>query len=145
MRYERLIQCADCSSDTKTVRSNTKYCGICRLYRDLLFLGTRTYKCFACDTPFAPLSVNGHLCPNCDVFNHALDSAGVCAFCATESEKLIRSDVSVCRDCAGDPANRKTLVAALRQKQDARKAQPARLEAPAPRAVQLAGDDMPEV
>lgn len=102
----RTITCADCSRERETRYANTKYCLVCRLARNLQFLGERTSQCIVCENRFAPLSRNDDLCGVCDNFPASGEPTGTCALCETIDIAILNEDVSVCKRCAKDPEKR---------------------------------------
>lgn len=127
MGTDRIITCEDCKSQYSTRRANTKYCPICRWLRDLKFIGGRTRKCWLCDTEFAPLSSKSEMCGSCDDVPRRSHVAGECGFCKQEKPNLLHDDLHVCVSCALNPECRRTLVMALKKKQDARIADPVQI------------------
>jgi hypothetical protein len=125
----RTIRCADCGHGRETARANTKYCRLCRLFRDLSHLKGRTSTCIACGARFAPLTANDGLCSKCD-FLAENNARGRCNICETDNALLIKAGVAVCNGCAKDPKRRKVVVMAVAQK---RRRQ---IEAPDPELVQ---------
>lgn len=117
------IHCADCGHPATAKRKNQRYCGVCRLFRNLIYLGGRTVRCASCDTKFAPLHVNDKLCADCDFDKEKLPK-GRCAFCEQDERPLVKEDVSICIACAKDPSHRDKVTRALgkkrRQRQEAR-------------------------
>lgn len=111
---ERTIRCEDCGADYKTKRANTKYCRVCRLYRNLLFLKNRKKECPACGDQFAPLAMDDMVCGRCDIGRHYVD--GTCALCGDATSKQLHPDVAVCHPCATDPSRRPLLIRALAKK-----------------------------
>lgn len=109
------ISCADCGADYETKRSNTKYCRVCRIYRDLSFLGERTKNCLECDKKFALMSRKDLLCGGCGSFL-AKEVEGDCSLCGASTKHLLHETIKVCRPCATDPKKRVTLLRALAKK-----------------------------
>lgn len=112
-----IIECADCGAPRLTKRKNTKYCRVCRLIRNIEFIGADTVDCLGCDTPFAPLKRGEDVCGKCAVAGPAGDPRGTCAFCEVENASLVDSNISVCRVCATDPTKRVLFKKALVKKQ----------------------------
>lgn len=108
------IACADCGFEHEASNKTTKYCNVCRVFRDLAFVGTTTKNCFACGSKFAPIRRKDELCSNCD-YNHRVYGTGICALCKNEAS-LIRSDIAVCTDCMRDPDQRRTFMKAMAKK-----------------------------
>lgn len=111
----RTISCADCGAEYETRRTNTKYCRVCRTYRDLMFLGDRSKTCIECDKQFLPLTKKDLLCGACGSFL-AKAVHGDCSLCGEKTEHLLHDSIKVCRRCATDPEKRVTLLRALAKK-----------------------------
>ena len=111
----RTIECADCGASYKTTRTNTKYCRVCRVFRDLSFLGDRTKECIECERQFSPLTKKDLLCGGCGSFlRKTLE--GTCSLCNESREDLLHETITVCGRCATDPEKRVTLLRALAKK-----------------------------
>jgi hypothetical protein len=115
------IHCEDCGSTYETIRKNTKYCAICRLFRDVMFVGTKKSKCLICEKKYCKTSRNDLVCADCDVVGSRLHGHGDCALCGATEAKLIRIGVAVCVGCAQDPDQRQTFIKALGRKVAQRK------------------------
>ena len=109
--FEAQIHCADCGTETTAKRKNQKYCGVCRLVRNIKFVGAKQKVCICCEQKFAPLTVNDSVCPNCDDVGLSTDVMD-CALCH-RTTNVIKNGIRVCRFCAYDPAKRETFHAAL--------------------------------
>lgn len=116
---EQTITCADCGHEHTAKRKNARYCGICRLFRNLIYLGARTSRCASCDGKFSPLHVNDKLCANCD-FSQGKDGRGNCALCEQKDMPLVKAEVAVCVYCAKDPTRRDVFTRAIGKKRKAR-------------------------
>lgn len=114
------IICADCGAERQARNKNTKYCRVCRLSRNLVYLRKRqtTSTCVLCDTKFAPLQVGDDLCAKCD-YQPESAPVVVCALC-NESRRSIDNDIAVCLECAKDPEKRDVFLRALKKKINAR-------------------------
>jgi hypothetical protein len=111
------IHCADCGHPRQTSRKNTKYCTVCRLFRDLAFLQTGGFKirpCAVCDTKFAPLNRNDALCAKCDIPKESA-VIGDCAFCETE-QRLHSDAVGICTGCLKEPKHAPKIFKAVGRK-----------------------------
>lgn len=115
--FEAQIKCADCGTETTAKRKNQKYCSVCRLIRNIQFVGNKKKVCVCCEEKFAPLTVNDLLCPNCDVVPASTDVVE-CALCS-RTTNVIRNGIRVCRFCAYDPTKRETFFAALTKRRKA--------------------------
>lgn len=109
------IACADCGSEHEASNRTTKYCNVCRVFRDLAFVGTTTKNCFACSEAFAPIRRKDELCSKCD-YNHRVYGTGTCGICKAENVSTIRMDIAVCVDCMRDPNQRRTFMKAMAKK-----------------------------
>lgn len=116
MPTTRTIQCADCQAEYATQRSNTKYCALCRIFRDVMYLGNRKQTCLVCEQKFALLQAGERLCPKCDVIPSSRYVDGTCAFCGTHEYPLLSAEVAVCTACAHDPEQRELFIKAIVQK-----------------------------
>lgn len=112
---ERTIECKDCGSPFPTTRSNAKYCRVCRLYRNLVFLRDSTFECAACGTTVAPVVRDGWVCSTCDPTMGCSDVTGCCSLCSIDA-KLPYEELAVCEECLNSPDQRRLLVSALRAK-----------------------------
>ena len=113
------IICDDCNDPYETTRRNTRLCSRCRLLIDLIYIGSRRSKCWACDTTIAPLGRNDKSCGSCSYQPKSYGNA-VCAFCHIDRPR-VRRDVDICSACAHDPALRGRLIQALKKGQHARR------------------------
>jgi hypothetical protein len=111
-------QCADCGASFTSRQPNARYCYLCRLDRNLMFIGERTSECWRCAKRFAPLSRNDRFCGHCYRTGTAHSVEGTCVLCHKESPNLLHADVSVCGPCATDPDNRRVLLRAVAKKRD---------------------------
>ncbi len=117
------ITCQDCGAARRDVAyKTTRYCESCRLLRNLLFIGERTYQCTECKDNFAPIARGDRYCGECSLGSNRM---GECALCGAASSELLRPSIAVCTRCARDPKQRVRLVKALRKGQANRKAVPA--------------------
>lgn len=108
------IVCADCGRDYETVRRNTKYCSLCRLLRDLLFVDRATTKCWICSEVFAPIERREKSCGSC-CYKAAKNGVAECAFCHQEKPR-VNAGIAVCHGCARDPELRGKLMNSLMKK-----------------------------
>jgi hypothetical protein len=115
MAKTSIIQCQDCGADYETVRRNTKYCRVCRMFRDLAYLKALTRECISCDQKFAPLHREDILCGNCDPVTSKFHVEGVCGICQVQAT-LLHKDIAVCKSCATDPGQRTVFIKALAKK-----------------------------
>lgn len=111
---EFTITCEDCGKEVSTPRRNTKYCIVCRLFRNTVFIGHRTKVCVECEKRFAPLNRGDVLCGGCDFTKKFVE--GSCALCERKSERLLHPDLKVCSMCATDPDKRTLFQRALAKK-----------------------------
>lgn len=119
---ERTITCEDCGAPYVTKRTNTKYCRLCRLLRNVLYLRDKTSVCIGCDKTYAPLLREKFaVCGDCFPGSWGNDATGRCSFCDTDGVRLLDPDVAVCRDCAQNPDKRELFVKALLKKQAIRR------------------------
>jgi hypothetical protein len=114
MTYD--IICADCGHEHTAASPRAKYCNVCRIWRDLTFVGDTTKACFGCGEKFAPVRRKDLLCSNCD-YNHTIYATGPCAICKASSTTTMRSDIAVCVDCMRKPGEtRRLFVRAIHKK-----------------------------
>ncbi len=114
------ITCEDCGTTRSNVAyANTRYCESCRLLRNLLFVGERTYQCAECKADFAPIARGDRWCGGCALGSN---QAGDCALCKGEEAERLRPSIAVCKGCARAPKQRVRLVKALRKGQTNRRA-----------------------
>lgn len=111
------ISCEDCGHQYTSIRKNTKYCRVCRLLRNAIYLAAHTQTCVICEKVYAPL-VREKLavCGECNPNAYRHDASGTCSFCGTETQRLIHEDVTVCRKCSQDPEQRELFIKALGKK-----------------------------
>jgi hypothetical protein len=114
----RTIACEDCGHPYETTRPNTKYDSVCRLLRDLKFVGSRTRRCLWCGESYAPLNRNDDRCADC-AYQPKAPGSCPCAFCGEERLRAVR-DVAVCHWCARDPELRLKFLGSLTRKRRAR-------------------------
>ncbi len=113
------ITCQDCGAARQDVAyKNTRYCESCRLLRNLLFIGERTYQCAECTNDFAPIARGDRWCGHCALGSNR---KGECVLCSSASSERLRPSISVCKACARDPKQRVRLVKGLRKGQTDRK------------------------
>ncbi len=115
----RDINCEDCGRSFETTRANTKFCTVCRTYRDLLYIGEQTKSCLECDQKFALLKRSDMLCGKCDFLTSKKYVEGTCALCHNVSDRLMHKDIRVCIRCARNPEMRTLLLKALVKKRKA--------------------------
>jgi hypothetical protein len=111
--------CADCGREFETTRDNAKYCRLCRLLKNLIYIGDRRYECWACGGEFAPLGRNDKFCGQCNTVGSVHDHGGECRLCGETSDQLLHADVLVCRGCSTNPDRRKVLIQAVYRKHKA--------------------------
>lgn len=107
-------QCQDCGTRFTTERANAKFCGVCRLLKNLDFINDFTVKCWQCDETMSPLERGDKTCGRC---GYAPKKHGVaeCVQCHEERPQIAK-DVPVCHKCAKHPDHRKWLLRAVRKK-----------------------------
>lgn len=115
------FNCVDCRAPSTARRPNAKYCDVCRLWRDLMFVGARRHRCLDCEESFAPTRVADKLCATCDFIGSRKYAEGECAFCHRSTDPLLCVDVRVCRRCARDPERRSLLIKAVKAKRNSRR------------------------
>lgn len=108
-------ECVDCGREFESNRENAKYCYLCRLYRNLVFIADRKYECWACGEKFAPLARSDKFCGGCNTNTSIHHTEGTCSFCG-EARVVLHEDVSVCLPCATDGEQRKLFVRAIHKK-----------------------------
>lgn len=106
------ISCADCGATYETKRKNTRYCAVCRLRKDLLFITTRVQKCWDCGATFAPLNSDDVLCSECEP-RRTRYTDGKCNVCSSDPTTLLIPGVAICTRCARAPELRPTIVQKL--------------------------------
>lgn len=115
--------CEDCGHEYQSKRANAKYCGVCRLFRDLVYHGKRKQTCLDCGERFAPFKSGERLCSNCDFIGSANYAAGACALCKHSTHPLLSTDIAVCLGCARDPDKRDIFTKAVAKKRQSRRSQ----------------------
>lgn len=118
VRMKRTIVCADCGAEAPARNKLAKYCDLCRLVRNVKFIGTGTRKCWACERDFAPRARNDVLCGSCEL-PPAHRVTGTCALCQAPGD-VFSQDIAVCLQCTKDPARRPIFLRALIKKQHSR-------------------------
>lgn len=113
------IICADCGATRQRAQyKNTLYCHACRLLRDLVFAGAEQRSCSTCPRQYVPVSRRDKHCGHCD-FGSIY--TGDCALCQRSNADIYRPGVAVCLLCLRDPAQRRTLLAGLKNGHRARR------------------------
>lgn len=120
-------KCEGCSAPATAKRRNAKYCTVCRLVKNVMFIKDNSKKCWLCESKFAPLERNDVFCGTCDE-DAPRGNTGTCSLCQAEAQ-LYRDDISVCVPCMKDPEQRPLLLRALRKKQRARRKEHGHAEA----------------
>lgn len=115
----RVFNCADCDEPVETKYKTKKYCDLCRLFRDLTFLGLRKTKCLSCQEAFCPTNSNHKLCWECDFTAADKHPIGECRLCDASPRPLLSPDVLVCLQCTQDPAQREAFTRAVGYKRHA--------------------------
>lgn len=110
------ITCADCGQPYETKRANARICAICRLFRDISYVGNKKSTCIMCEKAFCRTTRGQLLCPSCDPNGSSLYSEGACNFCQAPHTKRIRADVAICLDCAHAPEHRVNVMKSLARK-----------------------------
>ena len=113
------IHCEDCGAERKSAPSNTRYCVPCRFLRNVEYWAAHPRKCGDCKDKFAPVDRADYYCGPCNLGYSGW--RGHCKLCQTDDVYLVHKDIAVCKDCARDPKQRRTLIAGLRKGQAARK------------------------
>ena len=106
------IACVDCGTTRTRCPSNTKYCWLCRLIRDLDHWRKNTRRCMeaGCRATFAPLGFKDRHCSSC---NPGMQTRrGRCVLCKQEG-CYTDPRLPVCAGCARDPGQRERLWGAL--------------------------------
>lgn len=114
MAEPRIIACQSCGAPYETRRSNTKYCALCRLDKNLRYIGSVQASCWACHKDFAPLERGEDSCGEC-CYESEKPGMAECGFCH-EMKLRVRQDVAVCHQCARDPKHRGEFMKAVRKK-----------------------------
>lgn len=109
------IVCEDCGAPYLAKRKNARYCSICRLRKDLLFITTRLQKCWDCEQTFAPLNTNDVLCNQCEPRRHRYTD-GECKICHVDPTTLLIPGLAICTKCVRDPELRPLIVQKLGQR-----------------------------
>jgi hypothetical protein len=91
---------------------NTKYCKVCRLYRNLEFVRERTGKCIACEKEHALTERKPFLCQSCQAIA-GTGRKGSCGVCGTEDTDLVPQELAVCVGCMDDPSKRGKILLGL--------------------------------
>jgi hypothetical protein len=113
------ITCQDCGRAYATKRHNTKFCKVCRLIRNMKFIGAKTKKCWECDTSFAPIERSDVMCGKCAVPSTL---TGDCAVCQAHAVPMLTKEVKVCMRCAYDPEQRPAIFKGLLKRQKSKDA-----------------------
>lgn len=122
MAEPRTITCESCRAEYETIRANTKYCALCRLDKNLRYIGSQLSDCWACNKKFAPLERGEDSCGEC-CYESEKPGTAECGFCGDE-KLMVRQDVKVCHQCARDPKHRGKFMKAVRNKVKARAESP---------------------
>lgn len=108
------ISCEDCGLNRRGP-SNTKYCHLCRLLRNVEYYTTKTLDCQECRANFMPVKRGDPWCGNCALGQTA--NRGSCTLCGEQDTYRIMASVAVCERCARDPAHRRQFIRGMRLKQ----------------------------
>jgi hypothetical protein len=108
MASPHTITCQDCGATYLTIRKNTKFCGRCRLLKDLLYLRETTKGCWLCKKEFAPLDTKDDACADCTYLAQGHGEAE-CVYCQ-ETKLQVRADVPICHHCAREPGDKRKMV-----------------------------------
>lgn len=108
-----IIRCEDCGAPRMTRYANTKYCEICRLARNLKFVGDRTQTCLLDKKVFAPIKRGQELSLTCDPYSTPGGVEGTCGICEQDGQRLYGEHVRVCTECLDDPKKRPTIYGML--------------------------------
>lgn len=111
------IECSDCGTVRYTRYGNTKYCELCRLIRNIRFVGDRTRKCGVSGKEFAPIDRNQLVSLECDPYARPGHPTGTCGECDTENTDLLGNMMHICFKCADDIKRRGKLYSQLLLKQ----------------------------
>lgn len=114
-----IIHCEDCGAPRMTRYKNTRYCEICRLLRNLKFVGDATAKCLVDKRVFAPIKRGQQLSLTCDYLSTPGGEQGQCGICERDDQRLYGKHVRVCVECLDDPKKREAIRAQLIMKQKA--------------------------
>jgi len=115
---ETTIACQECGAPYKTIRSNTKYCRVCQLVRDMSYAYGRTKTCLICDKEYAPLAVKDPpFCGEHSPWGKRGHVEGTCAVSGVEGT-LLHEDVRISLAVATDPEKRDLIIRALAKKQE---------------------------
>lgn len=113
------INCATCGAPRKTRQPHTKYCVVCALVRDLMYVAQNaiTATCLLCERDFLPLKRGERLCGKCYEVVASDSTRGECVLCGRE-RKLLRDEIRACHRCARAPKHRADLIRKLVKKQE---------------------------
>jgi len=114
------LSCHDCGQRTPQRRRNQKYCGLCRLGRDLIYWGDadlRERSCKHCKFTYLPLNRSDACCHLCAIKNPNVE--GNCNLC-NESTYLFHRGIPICWNCVKSRERRsevcRYVVTELRQR-----------------------------
>lgn len=116
MAAYRKIHCEQCGSPRLTRRANTKYCRVCRTFKNIEFIGDRKAKCIGCNGSFSPLLRGDDVCGKCTLTHASGDPRGECKLCGTDDAHLIDENIAVCEVCAYSNQKRGEFKKALLKK-----------------------------
>lgn len=117
------ILCTDCGTPRHRVPSNTRYCWLCRLLRDIDYWRRNTRTC-GCGAKFAPLNRADLHCSTCNPGLRAYSGPCVLATKDRPHEgRYPHPKLPVCVACTRDPKIRPRLIRALEVGQARRQSQ----------------------
>lgn len=107
---KKIIECEDCGSQQETARSNTLYCSFHRFLRNFMFARSaenNTHVCRWCEKKFMRVMNNQGYCAECFP-PYPTKKSCKCLYCKQEKGQ-IHDDIHICRKCADDPANDRSI------------------------------------
>lgn len=119
--------CVNCGADITAKSKLAKYCSICRLHKNLMFVKGSTTTCDVCEDKYAPSERGQFCCTKCSSVTDSVRE-GECKICGSEDYPLIWQDASVCVRCMDDPAKRPLIVRGLMKRIMKQKKESATLE-----------------
>lgn len=113
------ITCRDCGEGRTRCPSNTRYCVLCRVLRELYYWQTRRRTCKRCRREFAPLNRNDYYCSTCD--RGLAPYALTCVACTKEAAWPAIKGVPICAPCIRAPKQRSAIIDAMERGQTKRR------------------------
>lgn len=123
----RSRECENCGGEITSKSKLAKYCSICRLYKNIMFIGDKTVECQVCEDEYSPTERGQFCCRKCSSVTDRVRS-GECKICGSDDWPLIWQEAQVCVKCMDDPEKRGIVARGLMKRIVKQKKESATLE-----------------